>query len=660
MFAEELFKGRAIPVDSGGDKIKVKVPVIQDLSTPPSPSEVPVASYTRAYLGPGSPFTPFGAYINQNDESGQRGVMRENEPRSFQYMPNSNIVITPRIGYGLMSFAELKMLSEAVPEVSMCVRLLTEEMKGFIPTIKRDGKVVTDEDKNYNRMRWTVERPDRYAPMGVWLPRYMRNLLVYDAPAVYKVRDNGGEEITGARVVDGSTLVRLIDERAEPPEPPAPAFTQIIQGTPLQWFDTNQVWYQCRQPRIDAPYGTSPIEDALQAVITLQRFWAAQVAWYTEGNIPELVFTAPPNYTEIQCLDLERALNERMVGAVQERARARVMPSGTSVLTTKDAHFDADVYAGAANAVRLAFGIVQSEVGEAPGEGLGGKGYAEAMASNFYRMALAPNISHVEGFFQDVYANNGWSDAGYAWSLEFPADTIDPEKMEEKHLNRFERGLARRDESRGALAMEPLGGEEGKYLVNPGSGPDQGMDGMGGGLDDLPSKVDVTGDSGSTPGHFESRIPVGSGGKIQMRSDHKIKVKQGSHGKIRIIKAVEATLPEQHTGAMVALYLPDETVDILAAYINGKDWPEGAVLQQPYDLHLTLAYLGETDDMEGGLNRDQLSLLVDQFAAGHAPISGSINGVGRFLDTHKDGQHCIYATLMRRVCPGCGRSWWSS
>lgn len=467
---------------------------VVDTSQPPTRYNVP-GNWSRALLGPGQPFSTDGSQT-------ARGKDAENEPRSFQYISSVNSTMSPRLAYGLVAFSELRSYAESVPEVSMCLRLLTEEMKAFVPTIvdMEDSEV---KDSKYD---WMTKRPDGFNPFPVWLSKFLYNTLIYDAGCAYMVR-NSMKKIVGSRVIDGSTIFVVIDERGEQPRPPAPAFQQIIWGVPRLFMNTRQLWYKPRHLRADAPYGRSPIEDSLPAVKLLQSLWDYEYQKYQVGNIPEMVFTVPENWKDNvdAILEFELAFNARMAGNNEERARARFLPAGMNALNTKELSFNKESYDSATNAVRMSFGILQSEVGEGPNSGLGGKGYAEAMQSAFYRMGLAPLISYVESHFNDIIAMNG--DDGVKFKMEFPAESLDPSKEEEKFATRFQIGGIKRDEYRQGIGMEALGGEMGEFIVQPGGGGGEGEDPFGG-----------MGGAGAKPG----MLNVGNSKNIQVRRPLKV------------------------------------------------------------------------------------------------------------------------------------------
>jgi len=431
--------------------------------------------YTNTWMGPGRP--PMSAEDKKYDAIRSA---EPTEPRAFQYIPNVNTTMVPRASYNRMLFADLYMFATTVPEIPMCIDLIIDEMCAFELTIKDTrGNVV-----HGSPYQWMIDSPDGYNAHDTWLSLFMYNKLMYDAACSYLRRNMSGK-IVASRPVDGSTIFVMIDDRGNPPEPPTPAFQQYLWGTPRTLHTTKELWYKPSKRDTQSPYGYTAIEKSIEAVTLLKNLWGYEGAKYISGNFPEMFMALPESFgkgdkTEA-ILEFEDTYNDRMIGGAQERAgRLRMVPFGTQVLVTKEITFNQGSYDAAVNIVRQNFGIVQSEVGEAPGEGLGGKGYQDVMTSSFYRRGLRPNLRYVASHFNDIIKLNGDSDK-YVTSYEFPKTSIDPAEEEGRIIARFVQGVSTRDETRQDLGKKPLGGEQGNYIVTPGSkGADDGtMGGLG-------------------------------------------------------------------------------------------------------------------------------------------------------------------------------------
>lgn len=79
----------------------------------------------------------------------------------------------------------------------------------------------------------------------------------------------------------------------------------------------------------------------------------------------------------------------------------------------------------------------------------------------------------------------------------------------------------------------------------------------------------------------------------------------------------------QHTGAMIALFVPDDVAQTIVL-------PDGEAADE---LHVTLTYLGKAADIEDpGAIRD----VVQAIAQEYAPLTGDINGTARFCTQGED------------------------
>ncbi|OLD63443.1 MAG: phage portal protein [Chloroflexi bacterium 13_1_20CM_50_12] len=91
---------------------------------------------------------------------------------------------------------------------------------------------------------------------------------------------------------------------------------------------------------------------------------------------------------------------------------------------------------------------------------------------------------------------------------------------------------------------------------------------------------------------------------------------------------------EKHTGVMIALFLDKKTAKKLAI-------SDG---EPASDLHITLAFLGDKNDID--LDIPALKKLLAGYASEAAPLTGSTSGIGRFSPSESsDGLSPIYASV---------------
>jgi 2'-5' RNA ligase len=112
------------------------------------------------------------------------------------------------------------------------------------------------------------------------------------------------------------------------------------------------------------------------------------------------------------------------------------------------------------------------------------------------------------------------------------------------------------------------------------------------------------------------------------------------------LRALYAKVPDArtkeagHTGVMLAFFVPPAALPVMTALQEGLPNPEPTE-----DLHLTLAYLGDTTslyyqraDLERMLNS------IDWVAFG-LPLAGTVGGIGRFHHDEGNGTNAVYASF---------------
>ncbi len=105
-----------------------------------------------------------------------------------------------------------------------------------------------------------------------------------------------------------------------------------------------------------------------------------------------------------------------------------------------------------------------------------------------------------------------------------------------------------------------------------------------------------------------------------------------------IKNAAHVFVPQDHsgTGIMIAYAPPKHIVDALK--INEPH------AEPAHDIHLTLSYLGKTDEYKPGQLRD-LPEVMDSWAEGQSPRKLSVHGAGTFLASRDEDPHVLHALV---------------
>jgi hypothetical protein len=362
------------------------------------------------------------------------------DPRRYEFQVAQNINITPT---RLVPFGTLRSAADQIDILRRCVEVIKQKMVGL------DWDIVLGEDAvekvmaetgeksnlramqiakdkyndDINRMRQFWKQPDvsNGLVFADWLNMALEEVLVLDAWAVWPQSTVGGE-VLGLQILDGSTIKPLIDDRGMRPAPPTAAFQQILYGFPRSEFSApveteeadgeflaDELQYMVRNRRTNTVYGYSPVERAL----TLADIYLRRQQWlraeYTDGVLPELLFTSTADFGNNPDLlkAYENVFNDDLAGDTAQRKRARILPTGLEPV-----QFDGygekfkdvlDEYL--VNSICGHFGVLPTEIGFAPKTGLGGASFQAGQAESSEVIGVMPlanwtarmlsNLSHV-------------------------------------------------------------------------------------------------------------------------------------------------------------------------------------------------------------------------------------------------------------------------
>jgi hypothetical protein len=286
--------------------------------------------------------------------------------RSWDFTPGINLQFTPR-GDVPISFGQLYRVSNSF---DMC-RLMIETRKDQVVNRPWVIRVKAKEgEKKADRLKrevanpdvaWLTQlflKPDGVHTFDIWIRMWMEQLLVFDAPCLYPVKNILGEVMPtmngvpgGFRVISGATITPLVDEQGFRPMPPNPAFQQIILGIPTgnltaaqtaalkkpKDFMADQLVYSPRNPRVDSRWGFSPVEQIIVTLSIAANRQAFLRDYYVSGNVPEGLLPMPESWTMQQIKDFQTWFDSMLAGNLARKRRMIMIPA-----TEKGAQFSKD------------------------------------------------------------------------------------------------------------------------------------------------------------------------------------------------------------------------------------------------------------------------------------------------------------------------------
>jgi hypothetical protein len=372
-------------------------------------------------FGPGTPITP-GA-INPLRPDGRP------DPRRYEYQVAQNINITET---KLVPFKTLRAAADQIDILRRCIEVTKSKVAGLDwdivlaqdasekiaaesggDHVRAMAKARVEFTDEINRLRTFWENPDRANGLTFsdWLMLSLEEILVIDAWAIWPQKSVGGD-LYGFQVLDGSTIKPLLDDRGMRPMPPSAAYQQILYGFPRAEFSANDddpkadgeftsddLSYLIRNRRTTSVYGYSPVERSLPlADIYLRRQqWIR--AEYTDGVMPELMFTTDAEWgTNPDLLRAyENILNDDLAGQTEQRKRARLLPSGLIPIgmETYGEKFKDTLDDYLITSICGHFGVQPNEIGFAPKGGLGGAGFEEGRADTAEALGSQPLVNWI-------------------------------------------------------------------------------------------------------------------------------------------------------------------------------------------------------------------------------------------------------------------------
>lgn len=283
------------------------------------------------------------------------------QPREGVYPLGFNLSLTPRQEYGSnLSFDTLRTLADLCPYARVAIEYRKKKIRGrrieFVAREDAKSKSLRAKLKDQiDKATYFWNTPNRIDGVNFtpWIGQAVEELLVTDALFFFKHRriDGGLHSLVQ---VDGSTFKPLIDQWAH-----IVGYEQIIWGLPATGYDVvreydfdlndgpiaydkSELISLIYNPRVDNVYGTSPLEEIKPIIDVAIRRVLSQLAYYTDGNIPQGFIEAPEGWTTTQIGELETYLVENFSGDIPKNAQLRVLPHGANYKPARPFEFTKD------------------------------------------------------------------------------------------------------------------------------------------------------------------------------------------------------------------------------------------------------------------------------------------------------------------------------
>lgn len=375
--------------------------------------------------------------------------------RVLDFPSGYNLDIRPR-AYEAISFAMLRNFADSYDILRLLIETRKDQMArlkwNIVPRDRKKAKQIPAAMQTLiDQIELFFFKPDKEHFWGDWLRMILEDLLVCDAPAVYKRRTYGGQ-LFALQPLDGGTIKRVIDDWGNTPIAPVPAYQQVLKGYPAVDYTSDELIYMPRNRRTHKVYGYSPVEQIVMTINIGMRRQVWQLESFTEGNIPEALIGTPSTWTPDQVRSFQEWFDMMLVGQTGERRRARFVPGDVAkgyVPTKPDQLFDGITEEWLVRVMCFCFNVSPQ-----PFVKMMNRATAESAQEAAAEEGLAPLQNWVKGLIDSIILDEFQSmDVEFAWLDE---SELDPQVKSTIVLGETSKSLITLNEGRAEMGLDPI------------------------------------------------------------------------------------------------------------------------------------------------------------------------------------------------------------
>ncbi len=370
----------------------------------------------------------------------------ETAGRQFDYMVGFNVGTAPRQGEAV-SFAQMRALADSCDVLRLVIETRKDQLAKLKWTIRPIEDSKEGDDPRIREVKDFFKFPDKEHTFTQWLRMLVEDLLVIDASVIYPRRTLGGK-LYALEPIDGATIKRMLGADGRTPKHPDTAYQQVLKGLPATDYTVDELLYFPRNIRTHKVYGYSPVEQVLITVNIALRRQINQLQYYTEGNVPNLLFRVPEAWNPDQIRQFQEMWDALTQG--QTKHRGLFIPHGVDPIDTKAQALKDEFDEWLARVICFCFSISpQAFVKE----------MNRATSETAMEMALEEGLAPLMLWVKESIDHIIWRYFGYA-DLEFEwADEKDLDQLKNAQVNDLyiRNGVKSVDEVRAELGMDAIG-----------------------------------------------------------------------------------------------------------------------------------------------------------------------------------------------------------
>jgi len=328
--------------------------------------------------------------------------------RAFDYPVGYNLRIAPRAD-DTISFDMLHNLASGCDMLRIVIETRKDQIEGqdwdIRPRKRSDGShpAAGAFAGEIAAAKEFFAFPDREHDLCSWLRAVAEEMFVTDAVSIY-LRPDRKDCIHAFEILDGSTIAPRIDAWGRTPKAPDVAYQQILHGVPAADFSRNQLVYFPRNRRPGHVYGYSPVEQVMLTATTLIRREQHQLAFYTDGNLSDGLFFAPPDTDTAKLAEWQNYWNSIFEGNPRARRHGIWVANGTDFKPLKPPQLTDPFDEFLARIICFAFSISPQ-----PFVSMMNRATAETAQDAALTEGLVPVLNYFRRLFRILFDRMGWS-----------------------------------------------------------------------------------------------------------------------------------------------------------------------------------------------------------------------------------------------------------
>lgn len=382
-----------------------------------APAAAQSAAVDRYFNPPVAQFFPAGVPLKPVAPDGSTTARQWDFPSflNLSYIPRSES------GETAIDYGTLRRLASPEHGGLDILRLVIETRKDQMSAQRwsiraRGDKNNTGGKKAEQIVEW-LKRPDGYHTFRAWMRMILEDHFVIDAVSIYQ---NHNSKRAKWELMDGATIKRLINSiDGRTPEPPMPAYQQIIKGMPAENYTTEELAYHIYNPMTNRLYGLSRVGQVLVTINTALNRALSQLEYFTSGTVPDAFMELPKEWDLRRIQQWTEWFNSEMEGQLGERRKVRFVPEGSKYTPTKTEILKDIFDEWLARIVCYCFSLPpQAFVKET------NRSTAETQKEAAQEEGLEPTKLWFKDLMDDLFDRVGASDLEWYWEEE---EIVDPE-----------------------------------------------------------------------------------------------------------------------------------------------------------------------------------------------------------------------------------------